>query len=128
MLTYTLVAGIDLLEAVRRYGLVGRTGTVPDAAGLPFTLHERSEQLAGGPITFIELGGRRLLADRGWRARAKCLLCGARSGVTRRRASTPAHSAAMSGPREPENLGVEGEQLKAVGRREAIEHLEHGPR
>ena len=32
-MTYTLIAGIDLLEAVRRYGLVGRTGTVPDAAG-----------------------------------------------------------------------------------------------
>ena len=54
-MTYTLIPGIDLLEAVRRYGLVGRTGTVPDAAGLPFTLHHRSEQLPGGPITFIEL-------------------------------------------------------------------------
>jgi hypothetical protein len=54
-MTYTLLAGIDLLEAVRRYGLVGRTGVVPDTAGLPFTLHHRSKQLPGGPITFIEL-------------------------------------------------------------------------
>jgi hypothetical protein len=30
--TYTLIPGIDLLEAVRRYGLVGRTGTVGDVA------------------------------------------------------------------------------------------------
>ena len=56
-MTYTLIAGIDLLEAVRRYGLVGRTGVAPDAAGLPFTLHHRSKQLPGGPITFIELEG-----------------------------------------------------------------------
>ena len=56
-MTYTLIPGIDLLEAVRRYGLAGRTGTVPDAAALPFKLHERSEQPSGGPITFIELEG-----------------------------------------------------------------------
>jgi hypothetical protein len=42
--TYTLIAGIDLLEAVRRYGLVGRTGTVGDVAALPFALHDRSER------------------------------------------------------------------------------------
>jgi len=57
VITYTLIAGIDLLEAVRRYGLVGRTGTVPDVAALPFTLHDRSDQPAAGPITFIELEG-----------------------------------------------------------------------
>ena len=34
LLTYTLIPRIDLLEAVRRYGLVGRTGTVPDTAAL----------------------------------------------------------------------------------------------
>ena len=56
-MTHTLLAGIDLLGAVRRYGLVGRTGVVPDAAGLPFTLHNRSEQLPAGPITFLELEG-----------------------------------------------------------------------
>ena len=55
--TYTLTAGIDLLEAVRRYGLVGRTGTVADAADLPFTLPDRSEQILAVPITFIELEG-----------------------------------------------------------------------
>jgi hypothetical protein len=55
--SHTLIAGIDLLEAVRRYGLAGPTGTVTDAAALPFTLHERSEQPAAGPITFIELEG-----------------------------------------------------------------------
>jgi hypothetical protein len=55
--TYTLIAGIDLLEAVRRYGLAGRVGTVPDVAALPFTLHDRSEQPSTGPITFIELEG-----------------------------------------------------------------------
>ena len=56
-MTHTLLAGIDLLEAVRRYGFVGRTGIVPDAAGLPFTLHHRSKQLPEGPITFLELEG-----------------------------------------------------------------------
>lgn len=56
-MTYTLLAGIDLLEAVRRYGLVGRTGVVPNPAGLPFTLHHRSQRLPEGPITFIELEG-----------------------------------------------------------------------
>lgn len=55
-MTYTLIAGIDLLEAVRRYGLVGRTGIVSDATALPFTLHPRSQKLTEeGPITFIEL-------------------------------------------------------------------------
>ena len=53
--THTLLAGIDLLEAVRRYGLVGRIGVVADADALPFTVREQSELLAGGPITFIEL-------------------------------------------------------------------------
>ncbi len=57
MLTYTLIAGIDLLEAVRRYGLVGRTGTVAHAADLPFTLPDRSERILAVPITFIELEG-----------------------------------------------------------------------
>ncbi len=56
-MTYTLIRGIDLLEAVRLYGLVGRVGTVPDVAALPFKLHERSEQPSAGPITFIELEG-----------------------------------------------------------------------
>jgi hypothetical protein len=41
--TYTLIAGIDLLEAVRRYGLAGRVGTVPDVAALPLRLHDRTE-------------------------------------------------------------------------------------
>jgi hypothetical protein len=54
---YTLIPGIDLLEAVRRYGLAGRTGTVTDVASLPFTLHDRSERPSTGPITFIELEG-----------------------------------------------------------------------
>ena len=31
MLTYTLIAGIDLLEAVRRYGLAGRSTTIARA-------------------------------------------------------------------------------------------------
>jgi hypothetical protein len=57
VLTYRLVAGIDLLETVRRYGLAGRVGTVPDVAALPFSLPDGSEQLLGGPITFIELEG-----------------------------------------------------------------------
>ena len=82
-MTYTLIAGIDLLEAVRRYGLVGRTGTVRDVAGLPFVLHERSEQASAGPITFIELEGRRLLAHRGRRSPGKYrLLRGARPGLS----------------------------------------------
>jgi hypothetical protein len=50
-----LITGIDLLKAVRRYGLAGRVGTVPDVAALPFTLHERSERPSAGPITFIAL-------------------------------------------------------------------------
>jgi hypothetical protein len=46
-----------MMEAVRRYGLAGRVGTVPDVAALPFPLHERSERPAAVPITFIELEG-----------------------------------------------------------------------
>ena len=56
-MTYTLVAGIDLLEAIRRYGLIGRTGIAPDATALPFTLDDRGRQALAGPITFIELEG-----------------------------------------------------------------------
>jgi hypothetical protein len=55
--TYTLIAGIDLLEAVRRYGAVGLVGVVEGVAALPFKLHDRSDQPAAGPITFIELEG-----------------------------------------------------------------------
>ena len=43
-MTYTLIAGIDLLEAVRRYGAVGLVGVVEDVAALPFKLHEQSER------------------------------------------------------------------------------------
>jgi hypothetical protein len=52
--TYTLIAGVDLLEAVRRYGRVGRVGVVEDVAALPFKLHEQSERPRAGPITFLE--------------------------------------------------------------------------
>jgi hypothetical protein len=48
---------MDLLEAVRRYGPVGRVGVVEDAAALPFELHERRERPSAGPITFLELEG-----------------------------------------------------------------------
>ena len=54
-MTYTLIAGIDLLEAVRRYGAVGLVGVVEDVAALPFKLHEQSERPPAGPITFLEL-------------------------------------------------------------------------
>ena len=56
-MVYRLLAGIDLLEAVRRYGRPGRMSAVVDVAALPFTLDERSAQLPAGPITFMELEG-----------------------------------------------------------------------
>jgi hypothetical protein len=53
--TYTLIPGIDLLEAVRRHGRAGRVGVVQDVGSLPFKLNDRSEQPSTAPITIIEL-------------------------------------------------------------------------
>ena len=55
--TYTLIPAIDLLEAVRRYGQLGRVGVAEDAASLPFNFHHRRERPSAAPITFIELQG-----------------------------------------------------------------------
>ena len=57
MLTYTLIAGIDLPEAIDRHGRLGRLATVENVEALPFTLHERSERPPTGPVTFIALDG-----------------------------------------------------------------------
>ena len=97
-MTYTLIPGIDLLEAVRRYGLVGRTDTVADVAALPFALHDRSEQPPAGPITFIELEGGAYWLTTGGAQQENFHYCAVPdSCVTRRTASTPAQSAAISG-------------------------------
>jgi hypothetical protein len=53
--TYTLIAGVDLPEAIDRPGRLGRLSTVENAEALPFALHERSERPSAGPITFIAL-------------------------------------------------------------------------
>jgi hypothetical protein len=55
LLTYTLIAGIDLPEAIDRHGRLGRLATVETVEALPFTLHERSERPPAGPVTFIAL-------------------------------------------------------------------------
>jgi hypothetical protein len=55
--TYTLIHGIDLLEAVRRYGRVVRDGAADDAATLPSPCTNGASGLLEGPILFLELEG-----------------------------------------------------------------------
>jgi hypothetical protein len=42
--TYTLIGGIDLPEAIDRHGRLGRLATVETVEALPFTLHERAAE------------------------------------------------------------------------------------
>jgi hypothetical protein len=54
-LTYTLIGGIDLLEAVGATTSRGASAPCRTSQRSRFTLYDRSEQLPGGRITFIEL-------------------------------------------------------------------------